>query len=350
MNLKSISLFVLICIISGIVSADITAVNGENKNFTLGSTAAKENPYKLELSLTTKGAAISTAKFRDYNNRDRKNPQPFDFLAPFHNVVSLESRRLMLPAVEKSFPLNKLNWISDGVEKKADGSETISFSAVILQDDYEFLKLTKTFTLRSEDYTIDCNVTVENIGKDEVKVALEMVGPAGITKEDPRTDVRMITAGFINPATGIIEVTKSNVKDTIKEGGKVKMLHKNAEFKFMWVAASDKYFTSIIRPVPTDSNLYSNWIGNSFAMSIDPDPYVKDDENLGVMLETQSATIAAGKEITYKYQIYIGPKDKDAFNTNPLYNKLGFINTIDFQACCWVVGFGWLSFFILDAM
>jgi YidC/Oxa1 family membrane protein insertase len=338
--------FIFAC---GIVNADITAVNGESKNFTLGSTAAKENPYKLELSLTSKGAAISTAKFRDYTNRNRKNPQPFDFLAPFDNVVSLESRRLMLPEVEKSFPLNRLNWVSDGV-KKSDGSETISFNAVILQDDYEFLKITKTFALRKDDYTIDCNVTITNLSKDEVKVALEMLGPAGITKEDPRVDVRTVTAGFINPATNIIEVTKKNIKDTLKEGGKVKMLHKNAEFKFMWIAASDKYFTSIIRPVPTDSNLYSNWIASSYAITMDPDPSVKDDENLGVMLETQNVSIAAGKEITYKYQIYIGPKDKNLFNSNVLYKQLGFINTIDFQACCWVVGFGWLSFFILDAM
>jgi YidC/Oxa1 family membrane protein insertase len=35
--------------------------------------------------------------------------------------------------------------------------------------------------------------------------------------------------------------------------------------------------------------------------------------------------------------------------SNPLYNQLGFIHTIDFQACCGM-GFGWLSFAILQAM
>jgi len=340
-----ICLFLFCC---GNANADITALSGESKTFTLGSTVAKENPYKLELSLTSKGAAISTAQFRDYNNRDRKNPKPFTVLSPIDNTVSLASKRLLLPEIGKSFPLDRLNWVSEGVDKKEDGSETISFSAVVLQDDYEFVKLTKTYTLRSEDYLVDCNVTVENLSKDEIKVGLEMLGPAGVTREDVRVDARTATAGYVN-ANGIIEVTKHNIKDITKGGGKVEMFHKNAEYKFLWSAVSDKYFTSIIRPVPADNNLHSSWAGKNYAVSFDPDIYVKDNENIGVMLNTQTASIAAGKEITYKYQIYIGPKDKNLFNSVPLYKQLGFIHIIDFQACCGL-GFNWLSFFILDAM
>jgi len=350
MNLKRITLFVLVCIISGICNAEITAVNGESKTFTLGSTADKsQNPYTLELALTTKGAAISSVKCRDFNNRDKKNPQPFEILSSFANHNSLASKRLLLPATGKSFPLDKLNWVSEGVSKNKDGSESISFNAVILQDDYEFIKLTKTYTLRSEDYLLDCNVTITNLAKDEVKAALEMFGPAGITREDPRTDMRTVTTGFVS-AFGVVEVTKTNVKNITKAGGKEKVFHKNADFKFIWTSVSDKYFTAIVRPVPTDANLYCDWAAGNYAIAIDPDINIKDNENLGVTLETQTASIEAGKEVTYSYQIYIGPKDKAAFNTVPLYAKLGFIKTIDFQACCGVIGFSWLSFFILDAM
>jgi YidC/Oxa1 family membrane protein insertase len=331
----------------GIVNAEISAIDGESKTFTLGSTE-KGNPYKLELSLTSKGAGISNAAFRDYTNRSRTEPKPFVCLTSVDDTVSLASKRLLLPEIEKSFPLDRLNWVSEGVDKK-NGSESVSFSALILQDDYEFIKLTKTYTLRSEDFLIDCNVTISNLSKAEAQVAFEMLGPAGITREDPRVDMRTVTAAFVN-TTGIVETTKSNLKSVIKEGGKVKMFHKNAEFKYIWSAVSDKYFTSIIRPVPaSDSNMFPKWIAESYAESFDPDVNVKDDENLGVMLKTQTASIEAGKEITYHYQIYIGPKDKDLFKSNALFNQLGFIHTIDFSACCGI-GFGWLSFAILDAM
>ncbi len=335
--------------ISGIANAEIAAVNGESKTFTLGSTTAKENPYKLELTLTSKGAAISTAQFRDYNNRDRKDPKPFTVLSSIQNNNSLASKRLLLPGIGKSFPLDRLNWVSDGIVKNKDGSESISFNAVVLQDDYEFIKLTKTYTLRSEDYLLDCNVTITNLGEDEVKAGLEMFGPAGITREDQRVDVRTVASGFVN-SFGIVEVTKNSLKNIVKAGGKEKVFNKNADYKFIWTSVSDKYFTAIIRPVPTDNNLYCDWAVENYAVSIDPDINIKDNENIGVMLETQTASIDAGKEVTYKYQIYIGPKDKESFNTVPLYSKLGFINTIDFQACCGVIGFSWLSFFILDAM
>ncbi len=342
-----------------VAQAEITAVNSESRNFVLGSAAPKaENPYTMELWISSRAAAISTAKFRDYNNRNRKDPQPFVFISPVDNTFAMASKRLMLPELGKSFPLDRLNWASSGVNQNADGSQTISFSAVIMQDQAEFLKLTKTYVLRPQQnkedglaYLVDCNITVENLNTAAVKFALEMMGPAGIAREDERIDTRTAAAAFVNPY-GIIETEKTNVKDKelIKAGGKKEMFHKNAEFRFLWTSVSDKYFTSIIRPVPTDNKLYSDWMGKNYAVILDPRPEVKGDENIAVMLETQTAVIDAGMEMTYHYQIYIGPKDKDIFNDVPLYSQLGFIKTIDFQACCGVIGFGWLSFFILDAM
>lgn len=351
MNIKNLillsSFFFSFC---SIVDADITAVNGEERNVTLGSTASKkENPFKYELSLTSKGAALSTAKLRDYDDRNRKNPQPFEILHPSDIGLSFASKRLLLPELGKSFPLDKLNWTVVDINNKTDANQSVSFTAVILQDDKEFLKLTKTYTISKENYLLDCDMTVENLGKEPVKAAMEMFGPMGITREDVRIDTRTAAAGFIN-SQGVIEVTKDNIKSVLKAGGKMELVHKNADFKYMWSSLSDKYFTSIIRPVPNDNNLYSNWEGKNYTVAFDPNPEVKDDENIGVMLETQPAVIAGENSKTYKYQIYIGPKDKDLFNSVPLYAQLGFINTIDFQACCGVVGFGWLSFFILDAM
>ena len=348
---KIVILFIVFLITCGIAKAEITAVSAEEKTFTLGSTLSKEqNPYTLELSLTSKGAAITSAKLRDYNNRNKENPQPFEILSPINNVFSLASKRLMLPDIGKSFPLDKLNWTSSGVIKNTDESESISFSAIIMQDGSEYIKLTKAYTLKQEDYLLDCIVTAANLSSDEIKVSLEMLGPVGITREDPRADARTVTGAFLGPQN-TIEVTKENIKKLVKDfGGKMKIFHKNAEFKFLWTSVSDKYFTSIIRPVPIDqNNLYSDWIGEKYGISIDPDPYVKEDENIGVLLETQTASISRGQETVYNYQIYIGPKDKELFNSVPLYKQLGFINTIDFQACCGL-GFGWLSFFILDAM
>jgi YidC/Oxa1 family membrane protein insertase len=331
---------------------DISATNGPEETFTLGSPlpAESNNPYKLELAMTTRGAAVTSAKLRDYDDRDCKNPQPLKLLSAADNANTLASIRLLLPEIGKAFPLDRLNWQSTGVNKNADGSETITFYANILKDNSSLIKLTKTYTLRPENYLLDCIVGVENLSGSEVKASLDMLGPVGITNEDQRTDVRTAMAGFMD-SQGVVETTKINIKKLVKDfGGKAPLFHKSAEFKFIWAAISDKYFVSIIRPVPADANnIYSDGIGEKYGICFDPDAMIKGDENIGIRLQTQAESIAPYRRLSYNFQVYIGPKDRDLFNGVPLYKKLGFIKTIDFQACCGDI-FSSLSFAILAAM
>ncbi|MDD5010606.1 MAG: membrane protein insertase YidC [Phycisphaerae bacterium] len=331
---------------------DISATNGPEETFTLGSPlpAESNNPYKLELVLTTKGAAVTSASLRDYDDRNCENPQPLKLLSATHNTTTLANVRLLLPGIGKAFPLNRLNWQSAGVNKNPDGSETITFYANILKDNNGLIKPTKTYTLQPENYLLDCVVGVENLSGNEVKTSFDMLGPVGIVSEDDRRDARTIVAGFMN-SQGAVETAKINIKKILKDfGGQAMLFHENAEFKFIWAAISDKYFVSIIRPVPTDeNNTYCDWLAEKYGVSFDPDAMIKDDENIGIRFRTQTASIAPKQQISYKFQVYIGPKDRDLFNGVPLYHSLGFIKTIDFQACCGDI-FSSLSFAILAAM
>jgi YidC/Oxa1 family membrane protein insertase len=334
-------------------TSKITAANAEEKIFTLGSSlpAENNNPYKLELALTTKGAAVMSAKLRDYDNRDRKNPQPLELLSTVEKANTMASTKLLLLDLGKAFPLDKLNWQSSGIIKNTDGSEKVSFYATILKDNSEFVKLTKTYTLRPGDYLLDCTVAAANAGDAEVKISFGMLGPVEISKENERIDTRTVTTGFLSPQ-GSIEVTKINIKKLAKDfGGKVPLFHKNADYKFLWTSISNKYFTAIIRPTPQDQNeLSAKWVAEKNAICYDPDGIANsNDENIGVALQTETAAIAPKMEYICSFQIYIGPKDRNLFNSNLLYKKLGFINVIDFQACCGNT-FSSLSFLILTAM
>ncbi|OHB58831.1 MAG: hypothetical protein A2173_03925 [Planctomycetes bacterium RBG_13_44_8b] len=304
----------------------------------------------LELTLTAKGAAVMSARLRDYDNRDSKNPQPLELLSPVENVNTLASKKLLLPALNKAFPLDRLNWQSAGIIKNTDGSESISFYAIILNNSNDFIKLTKTYTLRPETYLLNCTIALSNLSEYEVKTSFEMLGAVGISREDPRMDPRTITTGFLTPQ-GDVETIKKGTKELAKEpGGKTPLFHKNAGYKFLWISTSNKYFASIVRPVPTDANnLSADWAGTKYALYFDPDQRVKDDENITCLLQTQTASLAPQQELVYDFQVYLGPKDRELFNTVPLYRSLGFIKAIDFQACFGNT-FSSLSFFILNAM
>jgi YidC/Oxa1 family membrane protein insertase len=333
-------------------TSQITAASAEEKTFTLGSVlpAGNNNPYMFELTLTTKGAAVMSARLRDYDNRNPKNPQPLELLSPVESTNTLASKKLLLPDLNKAFPLDRLNWQSAGIIKNADDSESINFYAIILNNNNDFIKLTKTYTLQPETYLLNCTIALSNLSNYEVKTSLEMLGAVGISREDPRMDPRAITAGFLTPQ-GDVETIKKGPKDLAKApGGKINLFHKNAGYKFLWVSTSNKYFSSIIRPVPVDANnLFADWVGAKYALYFDPDPLVKNDENIACLLQTQTASIAPQQKLVYNFQVYLGPKDRDLFNAVPLYKSLGFIKTIDFQACFGNT-FSSLSFFILSTM
>jgi YidC/Oxa1 family membrane protein insertase len=334
-------------------TSQITAANAEEKTFTLGSVlpAENNNPYKLELTLTTKGAAVLSARLRDYDNRDRKNPQPLELLSSVEKANTLADKKLLLPDWAKAFPLDRLNWQSSGITQNSNGAQTINFYATILKDNSELVKLTKTYTLKPEDYLLNCDITLANLSNSEIKTSLDMLGPVGISRENERVDTRTITTGFLSPQ-GSVEVTKINIKKLAKDfGGKAPLFHKNADYKFLWTSISNKYFTAIIRPLPHDqNNLSAEWIAEKSAIYYNPDGIINsNDENTGVALQTETVALAPRAEHTCSFQVYIGPKDRNLFNSVPLYKSLGFIKVIDFQACCGDT-FSSLSFLILAAM
>jgi YidC/Oxa1 family membrane protein insertase len=341
---------------TAVSKSEITAASAEEKNFILGSVspAEKNNPYKLELNLTTKGAAVLSAKLRDYDNRDRKNPQSLELLSTINTENTMASTRLLLPDLGKSFPLDRLNWQSTGVLQNSDKSQSISFYAIILKDGGELAKLTKTYTLKPEDYLLACSVTIANLSNSEIKTSLEMLGPAGISKEQERIDTRTITTGFLTPQ-GTVAVEKLNITKLAKVFGSREgfLIPKNADYKFLWTSLSNKYFTAIIRPVPQEANSLSpQWIQQKTAMEYNPDKTASSgDENAGILLQTTAINLAPGEEQKCDYQLYIGPKDRHLFDSNPLYKKLGFIRVIEFQSCCiQALSFPGISIFILAVM
>jgi YidC/Oxa1 family membrane protein insertase len=62
------------------------------------------------------------------------------------------------------------------------------------------------------------------------------------------------------------------------------------------------------------------------------------DESVALDLRLATNTLAeagqAGCSKTYRFQLYIGPKDKSLFDKHELYRNLGFVHTIDFTGCC----------------
>jgi YidC/Oxa1 family membrane protein insertase len=322
------------------------ADNAPARTVALGSVDPKSGfEYRLELS--SKGAAIRKATFSEYDDCDYKNPQPLVIISPIQErdggeVLAMASTSFVFVEQQLQLPLDRLEWKSFDAETADDGSQTARFEAVIKNEGTgePVVKLTKTYKVSRDSYLLDCDVVVENLARAEQKVRFNLAGPGGLGREAFGQDVRKVVAGFRDSKGQVVSVRldkgrliKARTPDDrqlTKPGG-----------NFLWAAVVNKYFAAIVVPVPDEGKDSCDWVTDRMGRFYNPDGDSKGDsgdETLGLDLRLATNTLAAagqaGCSKTYRFQLYIGPKDKSLFDKHELYRRLGFVHTIDFMGCC----------------
>lgn len=317
-----------------------SAVGGSPKTITLGSLDPNTG-FKFLIDLTSRGAAISDAKLSEFDDLDHKNPQPLVILSPTVNIdgtpaFSMATRLLILDN-QLQLRLDKLDWTAGDVE--TDNSTEIARFEAIIKDKTTgkpAVKLTKTYRVTPKNYDLDCDLTAENLSSDEHKIQFELTGPAGIKRDDPRTDSRKTIAAFRD--------TKGEIISTYLPIGKLQkattpesrqLAEHNAGF--LWAAITCKYFTAIVVPTPDANMDFCNWITDKSGWFANPDGDYQlnsGDETIGIDLKTTNITLAPAESKTLSFKLFLGPKDKSLFDKVPMYQNLGFVQTMDFMACC----------------
>ncbi len=328
-----------------------------------------ETNFKLQVELTSKGAGIKKVTFSDgegkgFDDRDPKEPKPYVLLNPVkypdgREQYSMASGTLVFPEYKVQLALNKLNWECVGVETAVDGCEKATFVADIkdANSGEPVLKVIKIFDVLPNTYVMHCHMSIENLSGTEQKVRFDLNGPLGISREDVRSDMRKTVAAFVNSdgqvVSTLIDLNKARKAKTAED-----LELKSNSNQFLWAAVTNKYFAAIAVPVPQAGEQYSKWISNKSARFYNPDGDEKKnsgDETIGVDFGVATQSLApAGTEqsrVDYKFEIYLGPKDKRLFDGNEYYTRLGFVHTIDFPACCCPAGIiRPLAFFIVWLM
>ncbi|MFZ0035705.1 MAG: YidC/Oxa1 family insertase periplasmic-domain containing protein [Sedimentisphaerales bacterium] len=331
-----------------LIGADAVHFGADNApaaSVTLGSIDPRSG-FKFELELTSKGAAIRKAAFSEFGDRNYKNPQPLAILSPVKlpddsEVLSMANKEFLFVQQQQQLPLDKLNWKTSDVEKAADGSQKVCFEAIIKdQLGKPFVKLTKTYRVTSGSYLLDCDLIIENLSTGEQKVQFNLTGPVGISREDVSRDDKKVVAGFRDSQGGVISVRlDANRLNKARTADDRRLTKTGANF--LWAAVVNKYFAAVLVPVPDANRDYCDWVTDKTGRFYNPDGDAHGDtgdETVGVDLKIASRQLAAAGHAdstrTYNFQLYLGPKDKSLFDKNDMYRTLGFVQTIDFMACC----------------
>ncbi len=322
------------------------AIGGPDVNVAVGS-VDPESRFKYRLVLDSQGAAIRTATFSEYNDRERKNPQPLTFLSPANldarEILALANGGFTLLDQGRRLDLGRLSWKALDVEKLEGGGSAAPFEALIVDsNDQPVLRLTKTYQVRPDTYLLEITFAIENLADQEYAVEYALTGPVGLEREAFRQDMRKVLAAFRTPQ-GEVKSIGLNVKALLKaRTPEAKYLQpKDPDWAFLWAAAVNKYFAAILVPVPDEGTEYVDWVARKWGIYHNPDQDRKGrtgDETIGLALSSAPTTLSPAGEAdssrTYRFQLYLGPKDKSRFDKVELYRQLGFVHTIDFMTCC----------------
>ncbi|MDI6448953.1 membrane protein insertase YidC [Anaerobaca lacustris] len=322
------------------------AVGGPSQRLTIGSVDPRSG-FKFQLELDSQGAAIRTATFSEFKDRDHKDPQPLVFLSPVQlsngrEMLSMANKGLVLVDQNRQLSLDALSWRTLGAETTDAGGRTVSFEATITDaQDRPFLRLTRTYHVQPDSYLVESTLTIDNLSGGVQNVRYDLRGPLGLEREAFRQDMRGAIGGF-QGAEGQVVRSKIEWKNLAKAAGTPLPIEaKNGGGPFLWAAAVNKYFAAILVPVPDANDAYVDWIAGRTGRLYNPDGDAKadtGDETIGLDFSVASTTLnpggQAGSSRTYSFQLYLGPKDKSLFDKNELYKRLGFVQTIDFMGCC----------------
>ncbi len=321
------------------------ALGGPDQTTTIGS-VDPESGFKYELLLDSKGAAIRTATFSGFDDRDPKDPKPLIFLSPVQlnngqEILSMANKALILDDQQQQLPLDRLSWDLLGVEPTDEGGQKATFEATIVDSqDKPYLRLTKSYSIAPETFLFQCTLTIENLTDTEQKVRYNLAGPHGLEREAVRDDARKVVAGFLNAKNEVVRGAVDR-RAMLKANKSLPIEPKNSGGRFLWAAATNKYFAAIVIPTPIGDQPFCNWMPGRTGTFYNPDGDKKADSgdetiglNLASAIEGLKPTGQADSSKTYNFQIYLGPKDKSLFDKNELYSRLGFKQTIDFRGCC----------------
>ncbi|MCD6175422.1 MAG: YidC/Oxa1 family insertase periplasmic-domain containing protein [Planctomycetes bacterium] len=351
-----------------VVYPQLSATNTNEQIITLGAVCDEierfddDSKYKFQVELTSKGAAVKTLMLNEFKDRNTEAPAPLALLAPLgsdQNIYSLANTALKVAPADaeafdsRAFPLNKLNWklvetdTPDEVRFEAelfDSTPAINTDKPGMAAVPMMLKIVKTYSVQPGSYDLSCNIAVENLSTEPIKVLMQMQGPGGMTREGVRQDARKIKAAYKSGETGVaveaLDVAAMQKKLKKNDMDAFKIKGKNAENDLAWSALTNKYFAAIVRPIPIETQ-DAPWLKFEKAQYY-PAPTQSDDDkdlqNGSFSMTSQPITLAsAGQDNaqqSFSLQMYVGPKDKKVFKKNAIYHSLQYFKTIDFRGCC----------------
>lgn len=274
-----------------------------------------ENNY-FQATISNKGAAIESFTFKLY--KATKTTSQLSII----NAVDSDKYALALKCLQSDIDIENNLW-----EIVEETDTMIKFRYTIPDG----LVIYKMFALNKYNYTLDCNISLENISDSPITSTLVINGTNGLPYEtydfSDITGLRAYTDKennwYVNEQPSPAKLKSNNIKSDVLTQG---------QDNVSWTGIASKYFATILVPLSnTDIATYNfDLIESSITNSASAQPVQL--LNLNFCLQTRELFLKAGETKQLDFILYAGPKETSELAT---FANLGFDKLLSY----WWVGF-----------
>ena len=198
------------------------------------------------------------------------------------------------------------------------------------------VEVRKIFTINHDDYNVRIEHAFKNRTDKPITVRVDELTSPMLPRADLRIDDRVINSGYLTAADKVVKTDRTLLYHTtlVKEATPTKSIGQMDDFATdptLWAASSDRFFTSINRPLPEPgAKTVKLSTGEevptpTHVASAEVDEILKaaapEDNVYALKFNGAPITIAAGKDTTLPITAFLGPKDRNLLPTRGLFSS-----------------------------
>jgi len=312
---------------------------------------AKDSPFPMEIKVDPAGAEVSTVRLRGhYETVEKKEPyriiMPVDLVdeSGRKRVVRSFATRIQIVEPSLEVPLDEAVWKVES----SDAQQVVLSADVKTAEGRQLLRVSKTYTLRPQKAELrtsdaDLSLKVENVSGQPLEVIITQQGPIGLKKEELRGEDRKVIGALWQAGTVVSKLHQRS--QVIKQKQIMLGSDSKEDTRIAWVSEGNKYFGCIMAPAGRNGGdvpaVFSRAETVVFA------PQVKEEEetsrqDLTFRYITEPIELPAGGSNSLAFDLYIGPKSKQIFESVETYANRSYYQVLSGEyAWCtpgWLVG------------
>jgi YidC/Oxa1 family membrane protein insertase len=330
-----------------------TLVIGATFDGTDPKAKSEVDPYRMRLRLSNIGASIESAEVTDHKASLLK-PDRYRLLAPIGLDDATAYRSLAIEKINvgvadangqissrTDIPVRTRRWHVLSQEETEQGVE-VTFGLDVLKDGQPFLQLVRRYSLPRQpkadgrrDLIVD--LTIRNLTDRSVDVVAAYLGGLGLTKEDTRTDDRVIDYGL--KAGDAVTGARLHASAVPQVDSSIKPIYSEATAeagqRLVWAATANKYFTCTIAPLNESRDALATDLAAVDAVAVDPSS--ADAADVTARFVSRPLSLAAGGVRTLPLAVYLGEKNGRAFKKVEDYSSRNYYHQVGADV-------GWCTF------